>query len=91
MKFFSCMAKSWWSHNKLQVPEDTSKPRLLWLCHGPVVGKDPGIGLFGLSFWDFCEQELQASASRGMGIPQPGSVPEEKGTGNMTYTTTCDV
>lgn len=28
---------------------------------------------------------------RGVGIPQPGSVPEGKGTGKMVYTTTCDV
>ncbi|KAF2975498.1 hypothetical protein EK904_012284 [Melospiza melodia maxima] len=33
--------------------------------------------------FDFCEQQLQASACRGVGIPQPGSVPEEKGTGNV--------
>lgn len=91
MKFFSWMATSWWSHNELQLPEDTSKSRLPWLCHGPVVGKDPDIGLFGLSSQDFCEQELQASGPRGVGICQADSVPEEKGTGNMVYTTTCDV
>lgn len=26
---------------------------------------------------------------RGMGVPQPGSVPEGKGTGKIVYTTTC--
>lgn len=91
IKCYSCIATSCWSHNKLQAPEDTSKSRLPWLCHGPVAGKEPGFGLFGLNFQDFCEQKLQVSACRWVGIPQPGSVPEGKGTGSMVYTTTCDV
>lgn len=33
MKFFSYMATSWWSLNKVQAPEDTSKPSDLQETH----------------------------------------------------------
>lgn len=72
----------------MQALEDTSKPRIPWLCHGPVVEQDPGISLFSSHFQDFCEQEPRAPVPGGVGTPQQGAAPGEEGTGNTMYTMT---